>query len=104
MLITEMSCAPNYMGVNIMAKSVMQRLARSIENTKYLERISASVVRGDRGDAPWREVKRGATMHPASQARRAGSARRAPKCAWREVRGDRLYALIVCGAGRVTTR
>jgi len=28
-----------------------------------------------------RKAKRGVTMHPASQARRAGSARRAPECA-----------------------
>jgi len=51
-----------------------------------------------------REAKQGATMRPASQARSAGNARRAPECASREARGDRLYALIVCGAGRVTTR
>ena len=65
------------------------QLSRSV----LLEAIEAMRLR--------HEAKQGATMRPASQARRA------PECASRvprEVRGDRLYALIICGAGRVTTR
>ena len=73
-----------------------------------LGRPSASVVRGDRGDAPQArgEARRNNAPRIAGEAsgQHEARARMRLACASREARGDRLYALIVCGAGRVTIR
>jgi len=68
----------------------------------------SSVVRGDRGDAPQArgEARRNNAPRIVGETRgqREARARMRLACASREARGDRLYALIVCGAGQVTTR